>query len=535
MQRSSILFARSRTAMSQHHAVLTAAVIVALTAPAVAQLQFEELSRKGLPVVFNDTQSLALGDVDGDGDIDIVSGNFIAGGPELQNRLYLNDGTGTFTDETAQRMPLALDSTTSVALGDVDGDGDLDIVFGNAINLNGQQNRLYLNNGAGTFTDATVTHMPAGSESTLSVALGDVDGDGDLDLVAGNGNYLHFYGQQNRLYLNNGAGTFTDTTATHMPVDTAHTTSLALGDVDGDGDLDMVVGNNERYPIYLAKNGLYLNDGNGTFTDATATHVPFALTNTYSLALGDVDGDGDIDLVTGNGNGFYGNLNRLYLNNGAGMFTDATVTNLPWIQHATRSLALGDIDGDGDLDLVTGNWGQDRLYLNDGQGTFADVTVTRGPTIVTSDITFSLALGDVDGDEDLDMVVGNNLSNQSRLHLNLQRELHAPNAPHVGQPYSLDAYMRHGTSSIVNLAAVYLSTASASMALPPFGTLGIDPAFAVPFPTLMVPQPAGVGNVGFTVPNVPSLVGQVIYSQAMLVAYPSDLRLSNVVADVILP
>ena len=126
------------------------------------------------------------------------------------------------------------------------------------------------------------------------------------------------------------------------------------------------------------------------------------------------------------------------------------------------------------------------------------------------------------------MVTGNH-----SLYLNLQRQLHAPTAPQLGQPYSLDAYMCYGTSAIANFALPYLSTAPASIAVPPFGTLGIDLAMAAPFAPLVVPQPIGVGAASFIVPNQPSLVGQAIYSQAMLIAYPFDLRLSNVVAGVV--
>ena len=418
-------------------------------------------------------------------------------------------------------LPASNDNGLSTVLGDIDGDGDLDLVVGTKGYLIGAQNRLYLNNGNGGFVDVTASHLPSTLDRSSALALGDVDGDGDLDLVVGNGDYGA--GSQNRLYLNNGNGVFTDVTASHMPIAIDSTDSVALGDVDGDGDQDLVVGN-------WGQNRLYLNSG-GTFSDATATNLPIDTDYTDSVALGDVDGDGDLDLVCGNS---YDHQDRLYLNDGAGGYTDVSATAMPALGFPTSSLALGDVDGDGDLDIMTAteafqtpicNW--DRLLINDGSGGFT--WTARLPPIHRC--STAVALGDVDGDGDLDAVWGI-WGSGAELYLNLQRQLHAPIAPQVGQPYSLDAYMRYGTSNVANFSVTYLSTAPSSIASM-FGTIGLDLAQAVPFPTLIVPQPSGVGSVGFTVPNAPSLVGQAIYSQAMLIAYPHDLRLSNVVRDVI--
>jgi len=325
----------------------------------------------------NQTTSVTLGDVNGDGHLDLVVGNHAQ-----TNRLYLNDGGGTFgagSDITADAH-----NTYSVALGDVDHDGDLDLAVGN----NGEANRLYLNDGSGTF--GAGSDITADAHNTYSVTLGDVDNDGDLDMVAGN------LGEANRLYLNDGSGGFTGSDI--VTADTHNTYFVVLGDVDGDGDLDLVAGNLGEV------NRLYLNDGSGSFTgsDITAdTHL------TSSVTLGDVDGDGELDMVAGN----YGEANRLYLNDGSGGFTGSDIVTAD--AHSTLAVALDDVDGDGDLDLVAGNDGPiNRLYLNDGSGSFgagSDITAD-------THATYFVALGDLDGDGDLDMVAGNDGAN--RLYLN---------------------------------------------------------------------------------------------------------------------
>jgi hypothetical protein len=294
------------------------------------------------PVDGDDTRAVVLGDVDGDGDRDAVLGNH--GAPP---RLYLNSGNGTFTDASTW-LPASVASTRALGLGDVDGDLDLDLVIGDFAG----QSRLFLNSGS-SFIDATATRLPAAVLDTRALALVDVDGDGDRDLVLGNG---QAQGQQNRLYLNDGTGTFADVTATHLPVEAAPTSSVAVGDVDGDGDPDLVFGNDST--VFGWRNSLYLNDGSGRFTNRSWQLV-FEQYRTFSVALGDVDEDGDLDLVCGDHN----HWNKLHLNDGTGTFSDATPHRMPAMLEDTVAVALCDADGDGDLDLISAGNGWTRAVV----------------------------------------------------------------------------------------------------------------------------------------------------------------------------
>jgi hypothetical protein len=224
----------------------------------------------------HNTYSVALGDLDGDGDLDLLEGNF-----SQASRVWLNDGSGSFS--SGQTLGNYL--TLSVALGDLDGDGDLDLLTGNY----DEANRVWFNQGSGTFSDSG---QSLGTFSTRSVALGDLDGDGDLDLLEGN------VGRANRVWLNDGAGTFSDSGQTLG----AHATySVALGDLDGDGDLDLLEGNYNNQANRNQANRVWLNDGAGTFSDSGQTLGDHAA---FSVALG------DLDLLAGN----YNQANRVWLN-----------------------------------------------------------------------------------------------------------------------------------------------------------------------------------------------------------------------------
>ena len=331
----------------------------------------------------NNSAAAALGDLDGDGALDLVVAN-----KGQTNQVYLNknDGSGGFF--AGADIGSEVDVSTSLALGDVDGDGDLDLVVANV----GQSNKRYLNDGDGNF-EVVGTAIGSETDDSTSLALGDVDGDGDLDLVVAN------VGQSNKRYLNDGDGNF-EVVGTAIGSELDDSTSLALGDVDGDGDLDLIVGNTDEVGAAGKVNRLYMNDGSGGFSGSGLPLGIDEVDATSALALGDVDDDGDVDLVVAN----RGQTNKLYLNNGASGFAASGTAVGVEIDDST-AVALQDVDNDGDLDLVVGNENQtNKLYMNEGAGQFSITGIALG---AETDASKAVCLGDVDGDGDLDVLVAN--------------------------------------------------------------------------------------------------------------------------------
>ena len=365
---------------------LTAAKVYQFRAAATGGPAVFSNASRDVATATNDTRATSLGDLDGDGDLDLITGN------NLQvNQVYLGNGSGSFAAGNNVETGTTL-RTHATSLGDLDGDGDLDLITGNNLEVN----RVYLGNGSGSF--AAGNNVETGTTlRTYATSLGDLDGDGDLDLITGNN------GEVNRVYLGNGSGSF----AAGSDVETGttnNTRAVSLGDLDGDGDLDLITGN------YIAVDRVYLGNGDGTFAAGSDVETGTPL-RTFATSLGDLDGDGDLDLATGNHSP---QVNKVYLGNGNGTFAAGSDLE-SGITNATRSTPLGDLDGDGDLDLITGNYSNqaNRLYLSNGNGTFAAGSNAATPT----NQTWSVSLGDLDGDGDLDLITGNE-GQANRVYLN---------------------------------------------------------------------------------------------------------------------
>ena len=272
--------------------------------------------------------------------------------------------------------------------------GPQDLILGVPV---GGVNRAYRSDGTANFTEGS--NISSDAHVSNLIALGDLDGDGDLDMVVANEGvpgsaFMLPPGEVNRVYINDGAGNFTG--GSNIFSDAHVSRSIALDDLNGDGNLDIVVAN------YRAVNKVYLGDGTGDFTGVSGSDISADANNSFSIAVGDFDGDGDLDIVVGNNR----QTNRVYLGDGTGDFTGGS--NISTDANDSQSITLGDLDGDGHLDIVVGNASNqiNKVYLGDGTGDFTGVSGSNISTDANNSL--SIALDDLDGDGHLDIVVANN-------------------------------------------------------------------------------------------------------------------------------
>ena len=374
---------------------------------AASTLLFDDVTDTHVPVSkYLHALDVALVDVDGDGDLDAVLAVEMSA-----NRLYINDGQGHFTWKQGALGTKAHD-TEHVLSADFNRDGYPDLIF---VAEEDHAHQLFLGGPGGVFTDAS-DRLPKMSEGN-GLAVGDVNGDGLPDIVIGNSAEERpgkpRASGQNFLWLNDPKqpSTFIDATATHLPAYEDDTQDIALADVDGDGDLDMVVAN-ESPP-----NRLLLNDGKGHFREAPKALQLLTPLETREVHVFDANGDGRPDILflnlTSNNKKWDKDPQaRLLTNKGRGKFRDETKTRLPENRFSSWGGMVMDFNHDGYPDLIVGAIDvpgfkplQLRAYANDGKGRFSDVTATVMPA-ATVGRSWSMAKGDVNGDGVEDLFVG---------------------------------------------------------------------------------------------------------------------------------
>ena len=367
---------------------------------------------------------LSAADFDRDGLIDL----YFVGGDGAPNALYRNDGNNQFSDVA---NGLGLDAThlgSGPAFADIDGDGDLDLFVGSVEN---HPKYLFRNDG-NQFTNVLANSgIVLRAENTISAGFSDYDMDGDLDLV------LAHWGNDPQpdtetLWQNNGDGTFTSAsipsgiadqliTQTGLPGLFDYTFAPMLSDIDRDGDPDILFASD------FTTSKIFLNNGDATFTDITDRNV-VKDRNGMGSAAGDYDNDGDMDwFVTSifeTSQGADPNIgNRLYRNDGNGVFTDVTdaagVADGGW----GWGVCFEDFDNDGDLDIFHVNgweqidprdaggpndftFDQIRYFESQGDGTF--VEAAQGAGLIDTGQGRGVACFDSDRDGDLDLVITNN-------------------------------------------------------------------------------------------------------------------------------
>ena len=385
-------------------------------------------------------------DSDGDPDLYFVNGARLPGYHTTNtpiNRLFQNNGDGTFTDVTEKAGVGDFGYGHGCAVGDYNNDGNPDLYV-----TNFGPNVLYRNNGDRTFTNVTAEAKVGDPKWSSSCAFADYDRDGDLDLYVVN--YIEFNLEENpwcgpkekgiraycepnnfsglpdTLYRNNGDGTFTDVTReTGIYNPTGKGLGVVWGDYDNDGFPDIYIANDST------ENFFYWNKGDGTFEEVgfmlgVAMSETGAEENGMGTAFGDLDNDGWLDLIVTN---YQDQANTLYLNDKNGFFTDVSTVSktgavsFPYLGWAAEFI---DYDNDGWQDLFVANghvhdnleeigqagtYGQrNLLFRNSCDGTFSEISQQLGTGMGLEDVSRGSAFADYDLDGDIDILVTNSNS-----------------------------------------------------------------------------------------------------------------------------
>jgi len=374
-------------------------VFLAGSLSAQSQYFLDETDQR-LPHTAGVSLSADVADIDHDGDWDVLCNAWSMGPPFNPYFLFVNDGTGCFTEESQSRMPDSFFSSGAVGFGDIDNDKDADAY----VVWEHYQDRLYVNDGSGYFVNETSERLPPISCTNLDFIFGDVSGDLFWDIIT-----ICYYGRDgNRYQLNNGLGYFEDVTSSRMPVDSLSDAIGGLADLDNDCDLDILLGWWDGQQQHLRglqnQDGFFVEFASGILPDIWARWI----------ATADIDGDHDLDIVASSTTDF------AILINYDGQFANESLSRLPVDPYELGCLGItsADFDNDGDMDIYCADGGyevRDRFLVNDGLGYF-DLDNSRIPDTEAS--KWWPAPLDADGDGDLDVFLACSGDGQQRIFIN---------------------------------------------------------------------------------------------------------------------
>ena len=365
------MFRRVTNSDLGHVSALIACALIALRAPTGQDNTLRSFDRVLLLESTSETSaSVSIGDVDGNGTLDLV----LAKGRHwpLNNRILRNDGKGRFA--TAD-LADAADRTYSAALADLDGDGDLDLAVSND---RPDRKLVYLNDGDGKYHVAGTFGQP--DWSTRYVTVADLNGDERPDVIVANRSSNPANPRPSFVCLNDGTGAF----PACEPLATQSATLIVAADLDGDGKIDLFVPHRDG-----GQNLIFWNDGTGRFA-AAGTPVGPGKSQIRAAVAADINGDGIRDLVVGD------ERNGLSLYAGAGRRTFGSPVTLGAGSGAPYSIAVADLNRDGKPDVVVGRQeAAGSIFFNQGgaQPRFIEISWNDGKGSV-----YGVAIADLDGD-----------------------------------------------------------------------------------------------------------------------------------------
>ncbi|MBR9761691.1 CRTAC1 family protein [bacterium] len=397
--------------------------------------RFKNIAKQHGLDTFSSAGGIIVDDFDNDGDLDLVVSDSNPGVPRAvpicnirgplgasntttggQLKYYQNKGDGNFSDQTDAANLTGLFGGLNINQADFNNDGWLDILVlrGGWFKDEGKHpNSLLRNNGDGTFTDITLrAGLAEINQPSQTASWADYDLDGDLDLYLGNERQSH--DPPSQLFRNNGDETFTNVAREAGVTNDRFAKAVIWGDYDHDHYPDLYVSN------FGAKNRLYHNNGDGTFTDVADKHGVSGPSVSFPCWFWDYDNDGHLDLyvssyaakmddIAANAFGYQINIEtaKLYKNTGSGFRDVAAKMNLISPSSPMGS-NFGDLNGDGYLDFYLGTgWPEydelmpNRMYLNRGGKKFADVTMAGGFGHLQKGHGIAFADFDQDGDQDV--------------------------------------------------------------------------------------------------------------------------------------